>query len=101
MPTARFVHDTHVIVEVDADGCGLFRCDAIALIDRDMIDLIATNDFRGLARLRMAVLRKNGNVPDVRYPFRRCDGSVFWAALTTRKLECDLFETLVHYESEA
>ncbi len=98
---ALFVHDTRRIVSVNAAGCELFRCEALALVDLDMMELIADADFRGLARLRMQMLRERGHIRDVALPFRRCDGSVFWANVTSQLLSDGLFETEVDYKFEA
>ena len=96
----KFIHDTRRIISVNAAGCALFRCEAMALVDLDMMELIADEDLRGLARLRMKMLRERGHVPGFRYPFRRCGGSVFWASVTSRTLGDGTFETLVTYEYE-
>lgn len=98
---ARFIHDTHRIIAVDEAGAALFRCDPIALVDRDMLELIANDDMRGLARLRLSVMRERERLPDICYPFMRCDGTVFWAALSTRKTDDGHFETTLVYTDEA
>ena len=100
--TPTFIHDTYRIVSVNAAGAALFRCDPRALIDSDMMELIAMDDMRGLARLRMTVMREDGSdLPSIHYPFRRCDGTIFWGRLQTRNLDDGLFETVLTYESEA
>jgi PAS domain S-box-containing protein len=99
LPT--FIHDTRRIVEVNEAGAELFRCDPVALVDQDMMDLIASDEMRGLARLRLRVMREQGHAPEIRYPFLRCDGSTFWASLSSRRLDVDgLFETVLIYEGE-
>lgn len=94
---ARFIHDTRTIIAINPAVCILFRCEAISLIDRDMMDLIAFEDFRGLARLRMAVLRDQDKwpLPGIKYPFLRGDGTIFWASVETRKIGDGTFETTV------
>jgi PAS domain S-box-containing protein len=96
----KFIHDTRRIIAVNAAGCALFRCEECALIDLDMMELIADEDFRGLARLRMALLREHGHAPPIKHPFRRCGGSIFWASVLSRRLADGTFETTVTYEYE-
>jgi PAS domain S-box-containing protein len=99
----KFIHDTHRIIDVNPAGCVLFRSEAISLVDSDMMDLIASDDFRGLARLRMSMLRDQGRwpLPDIKLPFRRSNGSVFWASIKTDNLNDGRYETTVFFESEA
>ena len=98
---ALFVHDTRHIISVNQAACKLFRCDAVELVDLDMMELITNEDFRGLARLRMRMLREHGHAPKIKYPFRRCDGSMFWATVTSEKMSGEQFMTIVTYEYEA
>jgi hypothetical protein len=98
---ARFTHDTRRIIAVDEAGAALFRCEAIALVDRDMLDLIANDDLRGLARLRLSIMREHERLPDICYPFLRFDGLVFWATLSTKKTDDGHFETTLVYTGEA
>lgn len=96
----RFIHDTRRIVYVNAEGCKLFRCDLEALVDLDMMQLIVNPDFRGLARLRMQMMREMRAMPSIKYKFLRCDGTKFWASVDTNPAENGLFETTLTYESE-
>lgn len=93
--SARFVHDTRRIVSVNCAGCELFRCHESALIDLDMMSLIVSPDFRGLAKLRMQLMREMITMPGIKYKFQRCDGSHFWGTVTTQPLGDGLFETTV------
>jgi len=95
-----FIHDTWRIVDCNEAACTLFRCDKDALIDRDMMELIVSPDFRGLARLRMLMLRENRLLPPMKYKYLRCDGSKFWATVTTKILFDGNFETTLTYEYE-
>lgn len=95
-----FTHDTYHIIEVNQAACDLFRCDRDALIDLDIMDLLASADFRGLARLRMTVLREHKMLPPIKYQYLRCDGSVFWASVETRFLDDGDFETTLFYQDE-
>lgn len=100
LPQAIIVHDTKRIISVNAEACALFRCEPLALIDSDMAELIASEDLRSLARLRLRVMRERGvPLPNIKYPFVRCDGSVFWGAVFTRQIP-DGFETTIVYEYE-
>lgn len=96
----KFVHDTKRIVSVNAAGCELFRCPESALVDLDMMDLILHEDFKGLAKLRMVMMRTRKRLPPIRYYFLRCDGTAFYGAVTTEHLEDGTFETTVIYEGE-
>lgn len=100
---AKLIHDTYRVISVNAVACELFRCDERGMVDQSMLDLIASEDMRGLARLRLGIMRDNqrDDLPDIKYPFLRCDGSVFWGSITTRKLSQGVFETTVLYEDEA
>ena len=97
---AIFIHDTWHIIEVNQAACDLFRCDREALIDLDMMELLYSPDFRGLARLRMTMLRENKILPPIKYQFLRYDGSVFWATVLTNILFDGDFETTLNYEYE-
>ena len=79
---AIMIHDTYVIVDVSEKILLLFRCEREALIDRSVLEIVATDDFRGLVKLRMRMLREIGEVPPVRLPFLRCDGTCFWAMVS-------------------
>jgi len=96
-----FVHDTRHILFVNAAGCALFRCTPEALVDLDMMELLIDDDFRGLARLRMSQLRDNREVKPMRYRYRRCDGSAFWATVNSGSLLDGTFRTTLIYEGEA
>lgn len=99
---AKFVHDTRHIVDVNPAGCDLFRCNHDALVDLDMMTLIISPDFRGLARLRMQMFREMKMMPAIKYKFIRCDGTRFWATVHSVAHGSDgLFETTVVYEGEA
>lgn len=92
---AKFIHDTHRIVDVNCVGCELFRCHKSALVDLDMLDLIVSPDFKGLAKLRMRLMREMITIPHIKYKFVRCDGSHFWGTVDTTPLGNGLFETTV------
>jgi len=97
---AIFIHDTHRIISVNDQGCVLFRCYHEALIDMDMIELLVDEDFRGLARLRLNMLQEHHELHPMRYKYRRCDGTAFWATAMSREIEGG-FETTLEYEGEA
>src|SRR5512136_1427741 len=97
----RFIHDTWSIVEANQAACDLFRCDVEALIDLPMVNLIADPDFQGLARLRLSMIREQRLLPPIKYKYHRCDGSLFWATVTTKILFDGNFETVLTYEGEA
>lgn len=99
---AIFIHDTQRIISVNNAACRLFRSQRVALVDLDMLELIASHDMRGLAKLRMRILREGRELPlpNIQYPFLRGDGTVFWGSLKTRKLRDGTYETTVTYEFE-
>lgn len=75
---AALLHDTLIILEVNEKFLALFRCTREQVIDRNLIDLIADPDLRGLGRARMRILRETGHVPEfVDYEFLRFDGTTF------------------------
>jgi PAS domain S-box-containing protein len=100
---AIFIHDTRHIISANSAACVLFRCEEVALVDLDMMELIADPDLRGLARLRMRVIREQdiNQLRDIKYPFRRCDGTVFIGSVISRLLDDGNVETTVKYEGEA
>lgn len=81
-------------------ACALFRCEESALVDLDMMELVVHEDFKGLARLRMRVLRDRKKIKPFKYQYKRCDGSHFWASVVTVHLDGDLFETTLIYLGE-
>ena len=99
----RFVHNTHHILEVNDSACELFRCYRQDLLYLPMMRLIVNPDFRGLAKLRMVVMREHKRAAGpMRYKYRRFDGSRFWASVESKHLGDDnLFETVLVYEGEA
>jgi PAS domain S-box-containing protein len=98
-----FVHDTKRILHVNEAACHLFRCEEIGLVDVNMLDLISDETLRGLAALRLSSMRELGKTPNyqIKYPFVRCDGTIFWASLSTRLIGDGCFKTTLIYESEA
>lgn len=96
-----FLHDTKNIIWANAAACALFRCDLEALVDLDMMELLVDEDFRGLARLRMSMLRDNKKVRPMSYMYRRCDGTAFRASVDSRNLGGGEYETVLTYEGEA
>ena len=97
---AQFVHDTRRIVAVNVLMCELFRCEPYQLVDLDMMELISNETFRGLARLRMVMLRERGTVPAFTYYFRRCDGTRFAAEVKSERLDDGDFRTTLFYLRE-
>src|SRR5512137_1668310 len=98
----KFIHDTWRILDCNDAACALFRCEKDALIDLDMMHLVADPDFRGLARLRMVVMRDAKLLPPIKYKFYRFDGTVFWGEIADTKMLFDgNFETTLAYEGEA
>lgn len=98
---AIFIHDTKRVISVNDAACIMFRCEWLGLVDLDMIELIDSSDMKSLARLRLRVMLEKGPpLPNIRYPFLRCDGSVFWGSVFTRKIRSGEYETLIVYEYE-
>ena len=99
----KFIHDTRRILSVNDAGAALFRCEAVDLIDRDMMELLSDVNYRGLARLRMVMLREQWAAPPARfsYEYLRHDGSTFWARVESEPLGEGLFETVLIYERES
>lgn len=97
---ALIVHDSFTVIDVSDALCRLFRCEREDLLDRSLAGLLASDDFGGLAKLRLRLLRESGSVPPVRYPFRRPDRTCFWALVTTAVRKDGLYNSTVLYEFE-
>lgn len=91
----KFIHDTRHIISVNESGCELFHCPEEALIDLALTELIAHEDHRGLARLRLTQMRIHDEIPPFIYVFQRCDGSQFYAAVVSDRIGAGQFETRV------
>src|SRR5512139_3938440 len=99
---AIVVHDTYIIVDASAKFCALFRCERKDLIDRKVLDLVDSEEFKWLVELRMTTLRNKGRVPPARLPFRRFDNTCFWAQVTLTGTRAEgLYEITFQYEFEA
>lgn len=81
------VHNTHQVLYGNEAACQMFRCERLRFLRKNLIELIATEEFRNLARVHMQVLRDRGHAPEIEYPFLRCDHSVFWAMAASEGLE--------------
>jgi PAS domain S-box-containing protein len=99
-PGAWVIHDGHTIQQASESFCTLFRCDLDNLIGRRMESIIADPDARSLALLRGARIINRGadEVHQMDYKFLRCDGSLFWGTAHSRKLDIDLYVTLIRLE---
>lgn len=97
---AHFRHNTHTIIEADDNACIMLRCDRLALHDRSMLDLIYSDEFKGLAKWRLRHIRERGELKSQRLPLLRFDGSVFWAEVQTRRIDAHTFESTVTYLDE-
>lgn len=100
--TPVIIHDSFTIFEANQAALDLFRCDFEDILSRPLTSLIAIEDFNGLVRLRMALLREHGHIPDVSYPFNRKDKSIFWGRVSTHPffLRPGLYESEVIYQGE-
>lgn len=97
---AHFRHNTHTIIEADSNAYIMFRCEPVMLHDRSMLDLIADEDFKGLARWRLKHIREKGELSSQKLPLLRFDGSVFWGEVKTRRIDEHTFESTVTYLDE-
>lgn len=92
---ARFVHDTRYIIDCNAAACEMFRCSRSQIIGLSVSALIVSEDFRGLAKLRMLQWRElKSPMQPFKYKCWRCDGSIFWVSTMTRQIDGGLFETV-------
>lgn len=85
------VHDTIRVLYANDQAGSLFRCGALALVDRYVLDLIVSDDFRTLAKIHMKILHEQGEAPAIEYPFVRCDATVFWAMTSSGKFDDGIF----------
>lgn len=60
---ATLYHDTYRITGADEVAGEMFACEVETLIGLEIIALLVQDDFRGLGRLRMRMLREIGKVP--------------------------------------
>jgi len=95
--TGVVIHDSRIILDADAEACEMFRCDRAALIGLEIIDLLFYEDFQRLGELRMKVLREQGRIGPVEYPFNRFDGALFWAQVTTEKIAEGMYRSCITY----
>lgn len=97
----RFIHDTLRIISVNQAGIELFRGDEIGMVDADLMDFLPEEeDRRWLVKLRLEQMRRNREMPPFVHVFRRCDGTLFHAAVVTDRLGQGQFETTVVYLAE-
>jgi hypothetical protein len=95
------LHDTQIILDVNTALMKLFRCERDLFIDRILVEILATEEFKSLGRLRMQLLREFGSLPNVIYPFLRCDGSIFYAETETRTYSSDgVYLVVFYYQTE-
>lgn len=93
---ARFVHDTHFIIDCNDAACELFRFERERMIGLSVSALIVSRDFRGLAKLRMSQWRESKTpIQPFKYKCWRGDKTVFWVSTMTRPIDGGLFETTV------
>jgi hypothetical protein len=95
----KIMHDTRIVIDVNEAGCALFRCEPLALVDLDMLELLVRESDKYLAAQRMMQMRLHGRITPFTYLFRRCDKTKFWAAVTSERAG-QHFETTVIYIRE-
>jgi PAS domain S-box-containing protein len=95
---AALLHDSLIILDVTDAFCQLFRCDRDTAIGLSIFDLLIQQDFQGLGRLRMRLLRDMGRIPPVTYLFNRFDGSLFYGDATTEKIEDGKYKSIIIYK---
>jgi PAS domain-containing protein len=104
MSASIVIHDTLIIVRVNAEALELFRARPDQMIGAQLIALVDVVDFRGLASLRMQIAREreNARLPHVEYVFRRFDGTRFFGGVDTHRLEdaTDEWESQIRFISE-
>ncbi len=94
------VHDTRQVLYSNEPACRMFRCECLRIAGRNIVDLVATDEFRHLARIHMQILRERGEAPDIEYPFMRCDDSIFWAKAGTKNLDDGTFIMVLTFTFE-
>ncbi len=101
LPPYWIIHDSYTVLEVSDKVCDLFRCTKADLIGQDIFDIIPVTEMRALARWRMQHIREKGNLHSQDLPFKRPDGSVFWATVQTYKAGAGVFvSTLTKIRNE-
>jgi hypothetical protein len=86
-PVPLLVHDTIRVLYANEPACALFRRKALNLEMLQIIELVVSTDFQTLMSIHMCILRERGDAPKIEYPFLRGDLSVFWAKVTSDKVE--------------
>ncbi len=94
------VHDGQTIGSASEKILILFRCQAEDLIGRNIFEIVPVPEMRALARLRMDHIVKRGELPDQELPFKRFDGSTFWAKVKTYRLGLDTLLSTIEYLGE-
>jgi PAS domain S-box-containing protein len=92
------IHDTLIIIDCNDAACELFQCDHDTLVGFSIFDLVWSDDFRGLSRLRMRMLREHGVVPPVEYLFHRFDGSRFYGRVATKKVLDGQYQSIITFK---
>ncbi len=93
------IHDTRVILDADFAAQELFRADPGQLLGYSLVALVDDADLRGLARLRLRLLRETPDrVPqEVDYRLRRFDDSAFFGRVTTTRLPDGRWQSIIEY----
>lgn len=93
---AKVIHNTFRIIAANHAACALFHCSESDLIDLDMIQIVADESMRGLARLRLKAMKVH-ELGSQELPIYRPDNSRFWARVQSQRIDANTFETtLVH-----
>lgn len=98
LPTV--IHDGHVILGCNAEFCDLFECSRAELIGMRMEHIIHDLDLRRLAILRGKRIMDQSHDKEhtMEYPFRRCNGTVFWGKSFSRRIGPHRYETKIKWQ---
>ncbi len=96
---ATILHNTFTIIAASNAACAMFRCEESDLLDLDLVAIVADDEMRGLARLRLNAMRTH-NLHSQDLPLWRPDGSRFLATVQSHRLDAHTFLSTLTYRNE-
>lgn len=96
MPDERavIIHNTFRIIAANCAACAIFHCAEEDLIDLDLVEIVADESMRGLARLRLNTMRVY-ELGSQELPIFRPDNSRFRALVQSQRIDDKTFETTI------
>lgn len=96
---ATILHNTYTVIAASDAACAMFRCHEEDLLDLDLVGIVADEDMRGLARLRLNAMRTHAlHAQDL--PLWRPNGTKFYARVQSYRLDAHTFLSTLTYQHE-